>query len=152
MDDVINLCSLSNYAETLDDEDRRRYLQKLQILNIDCPYKIPDSVWKTGEDLDDILPPLSIDSLFHYLIIQRSSITGDQFASFRSLGAQQYIKNGWIQHLAVVLLRNGAVLCKAKVHHSMAISRVPLIPWMVLIKKRDDDSDIITAHCNCVAG
>jgi hypothetical protein len=44
------------------------------------------------------------------------------------------------------------VLCKAKVHHSMAISRVPLIPWMVLIKKRDDDSDIITAHCNCVAG
>jgi hypothetical protein len=60
MDDVINLYSLSNYAETLGDEDRCRYLRKLQILNIDCPYKIPDSVWKTGEDLDGILPPLSI--------------------------------------------------------------------------------------------
>ena len=72
--------------------------------------------------------------------------------SYFDLEKLNHIIDGWIQHMAAVLLRNGAVLCKAKVHHSMAISRVPLTPWMVLLKKRDDDSDIITAHCKCVAG
>ena len=42
--------SLSNYASGLSIEAKTRYLGKLQMINSDCPYCIPNSLWKHGLD------------------------------------------------------------------------------------------------------
>jgi hypothetical protein len=64
--------SLSNYASGLSIEAKTRYLGKLQMFNSDCPYCIPNSLWKHGLDCCPIVPKIAPSDIFIYLVETKS--------------------------------------------------------------------------------
>ncbi|KZS10362.1 Uncharacterized protein APZ42_025196 [Daphnia magna] len=52
------LCS--DYAKGLVSDAKTRYLDKLKLLNSECPYSIPNSMWKHGLDCCPIVPKIPL--------------------------------------------------------------------------------------------
>ncbi|KZR96709.1 Uncharacterized protein APZ42_008802 [Daphnia magna] len=42
---IITICELSEYAQGLDEKDKRQYVEKLVNCEIDCPFFIPQQMW-----------------------------------------------------------------------------------------------------------
>ncbi|KZR98866.1 Uncharacterized protein APZ42_005518 [Daphnia magna] len=66
--------SCSDYANGLISDAKTRYLDKLKLLNSECPYSIPNSMWKHGLDCCPIVPriPPPTPDIFIYLVETKS--------------------------------------------------------------------------------
>ncbi|KAK4021260.1 hypothetical protein OUZ56_003179 [Daphnia magna] len=42
---IITICELSDYAQGLDEKDKRQYVEKLVKCEIDCTFFIPEQMW-----------------------------------------------------------------------------------------------------------
>ena len=76
------LCSkipiLSEYCAKLDDNVKRRYVEKIEI-GVD-PVTIPDQQFDT-----ECLPPIEAMDLLSYLVLETSFYTKEQFKAYKSL-------------------------------------------------------------------
>lgn len=84
---------LSTYAESLSEEAKTRYKEKLKIINGFDPF-----TGTTGE-LTDRSPPVEAADIVSYLILQTSFITAKQFKARKSLEAYNQFVSGWVKEV-----------------------------------------------------
>ena len=105
---------LSEYAEKLDGNVKKRYMEKISEVGVD-PLLIPD------HKLDpECLPPIEASDLLSYLVLDTSYYTNKQFKAFRSLQAYK-LKTGWCLVSSVVFKelffrKNMLLLPKSDIH------------------------------------
>ena len=73
---TFNLIEESEYLKKLSPDRKKDYLRTLTACDIDCPYFIPESLWKTDPtEYEKYLPQISEHDLQIYLVAQRSQTT-----------------------------------------------------------------------------
>ena len=83
--------SLSIYAQNLSDEAKRRYEEKIAVLNGLDPFgSCPGEVIQT-------VPPVEASDLVAYLVLQTNFITTQQFKAYKSLEAYNQFVCGWVK-------------------------------------------------------
>src|SRR6218665_1016041 len=65
---------LSNYAEKLSGDGKKRYIDKLSLINRVDPYTLTSSCLKS-----DTLPKIEMPDMFNYLVLGTSTYTSDQY-------------------------------------------------------------------------
>jgi len=98
---------LSKYAESLESDAKRRYLDKVTVIGGVDPY--------TLRKLDSsVLPAIEAADLTNYLVLGTSYYTIQQFKAYRSLEAYNQFVNGWVKDVGGVKL-NGKFVVVGKV-------------------------------------
>ena len=110
---------LSEYAEKLDGNVKKRYVEKISEVGVD-PLLIPD----------------------HKLDLDTSYYTNKQFKAFCSLQAYNQMVSGFISSVQGTVLQKKYVIV-AKVRHSQRIND-PLVTLWIIANK---DGSILSAHC-----
>lgn len=108
---------LSKETNTLVDEDRARYIAILDVLNVDCPYAIPDSMWSKGKESIQIIPNITWPKIVHYFQNRKSAFSDESLEVQKDLitGVENSLDNGWIKCFEAIELSNHCVIVKAKV-------------------------------------
>ncbi|KAK4007384.1 hypothetical protein OUZ56_012541 [Daphnia magna] len=148
---TINLFKLSDYANGLVQIEKDIYLEKLLKVNIDCPYLFPDQMWQTSiKLLETFLSKIDRHTLYIYLIARRNKDTLLQLNAQKTMNeAENYVKSGWVSSLAAINMESGNVIVRAAVHHSQAIKKKQVLPWVAIDSKTNI---IIEASCQCTGG
>ena len=145
------LKNVSKYFQELSEEAKSRYEEKLGILgDIEDPY-VGGSWLVRGSSVEwHDWPTVEYPDIYNYLIATPSAYTRDQLKAYKSLDAYNFVKNGWVAKLQVVVLPNRAhsYFVHARVRHSQKVSATPLHPWIGVEK----NGTIICGHCDCMAG
>src|SRR6218665_3226888 len=102
---------LSNYAEKLSGDGKKRYIDKLSLINRADPYTLTSSCLKS-----DTLPKIEMPDMFNYLVLGTSTYTSDQFKAFKSLEAYNQCFSGWIKELGGCVI-DGKNVVVGKVCH-----------------------------------
>ena len=83
---TFNLIEESEYLKKLSPDRKKDYLRTLTACDIDCPYFIPESLWKTDPtEYEKYLPQISEHDLQIYLVAQRSQTTEKPINAIRSI-------------------------------------------------------------------
>ncbi|XP_070389189.1 uncharacterized protein [Dermacentor albipictus] len=135
---------LSDYAKSLPDPERSRYIIKIAKCGGDDPLALSDDHFT-----NDVAFYPSVDraDIRDYLVHGTSFVTQDQLKSYKSLEAHNYVTSGLVEPPRVKV-RDGNVVVVGKVRHSQAFRDKLLLPWL-LIKA---DGEVLCAHCTCMAG
>ncbi|XP_034078168.1 uncharacterized protein LOC117550013 [Gymnodraco acuticeps] len=83
-----------------------------------------------------------------YLVLHTSYYTASQMKAYKSLEAFNYFVCGWVNDLGTKEALNKCRLVFARVNHSQRSGETPLKTWIVA----KEDGEVVTAHCNCMAG
>ncbi|XP_034066323.1 uncharacterized protein LOC117542638 isoform X2 [Gymnodraco acuticeps] len=83
-----------------------------------------------------------------YLVLHTSYYTASQMQTYKSLEAFNYFVCGWVNDLGTKEALNKCRLVFARVNHSQRSGETPLKTWIVA----KEDGEVVTAHCNCMAG
>ncbi|XP_067125337.1 uncharacterized protein [Centruroides vittatus] len=69
--------------------------------------------------------------------------------AYKSLEAHNYLTSGWVSpDIKVKVMNNNEVILLGKVSHSQSLRVPPLKVWIL----GKSSGEIVTAHCNCMAG
>ena len=85
------MLNLSSYAENLSFDAKRRYKDKIKIINDLDPFANG-----LGE-LIDAVPPVEASDLVSYLVLQTSFVTSKQFKAHKLLDAYNQFVCGWVK-------------------------------------------------------
>ena len=105
---------LSEYAASLENHIKLRYLQKISVVGVD-PANIP-----CEQVTPECLPPIEQSDLFSYLVLQTSFYTNDQFKNFKSLELYNQVVSGFVACVKGKMI-SGKCIVIAKVRHSLPI-------------------------------
>ena len=109
---------VSNYANGLPPDAKQRYLDKLKMINCDCPYEIGKPLWKLGLDCCSIVPKISPPDIFIYLIENKGYVNlSEALCAYKGISGEskQAVKDGWVREFMAIAISSGHVLSKAKV-------------------------------------
>ncbi|KAI8484507.1 hypothetical protein Bbelb_377780 [Branchiostoma belcheri] len=81
---------LSQYAASLENHVKKRYVEKISVIDID-PVTVPSDQFDT-----QCLPPVEQSDLFSYLVLETSHYTNDQFKNYKSLEAYNHVVSGFV--------------------------------------------------------
>ena len=139
---------MSHYYRSLDAVAQKRYLEKLKLLNLtekDDPYL------KDNEPnfLDDMTrwPQVEYGHFFCYYIERPGVYTRWQLMNWKSLEAYNYFKSGHVRTVRIWPLENCCIMM-ANVNPSQNSPDKAHTGWAGLRYT----GEIITVHCNCMAG
>ncbi|XDV21196.1 hypothetical protein PO909_026341 [Leuciscus waleckii] len=68
--------------------------------------------------------------------------------AYKSMEAYNFFVNGWVHDLGTTMLHNECRLVFAQVNHSQRSAETPLKTCIIA----KESGEVITAHCNCIAG
>ncbi|XP_028415046.1 uncharacterized protein LOC114538132 [Dendronephthya gigantea] len=114
------------YLETLTNDSRKKYQEKLNLINNIDPYNVSSNFFTESMEM---WPNIEYPDIVTYFLCSTSRYTKEQIKAYKSLESYQYFIAGWV-------------------NHSQRLNETPLKTWVAA----EDDGNIITAHCNCVAG
>ncbi|CAH1263887.1 MRPL4 [Branchiostoma lanceolatum] len=137
----VNVPVLSEYALSLESHVKRRYIEKIAIIDID-PVTVP-----CHQFVRQCLPPVEQSDLFSYLVLQTSHYTNEQFKNYKSLEAYNHVVSGFIAEVKGKIIA-GKYVVVAKVRHSQRMNDAPADVWLIV----QTDGAVISAHCHCKAG
>ncbi|KZS15315.1 Uncharacterized protein APZ42_019146 [Daphnia magna] len=123
--------SCSDYANGLVSDAKNRYLDKLKLLNIECPYSISNSMWKHALDCYPFVPKISLPDIFIYLVETKSYQNYlEALGAYKGISSesQQAVRDGWVIEFMAIALATQVVLMKAKVSPSQTLSESPHKP------------------------
>ena len=86
-----NAPQLSEYANTLDPQVKKRYMQKIACIGVD-----PFLFSRQNCDAECLAPTESIDLVSH-LVLETSYYTKEKFKAFKSLQAYNQLVSGFVQ-------------------------------------------------------
>ena len=91
---------IPRYASTVlsDEISKKRYKNKLQLINGLDPYEIPKRVWKDDVEL---WPAVTHIHTCMYLIVTPSPYTENKLLNFKSLDCYQKFVKGWVREVFV---------------------------------------------------
>ncbi|XP_071111108.1 uncharacterized protein [Haliotis cracherodii] len=140
---------MEKYVDSLNKQAHARYLEKIAFIGKQDPYQIDEKEWSRDHSL---FPELTYPDLVNYLIFHPSPFyTLKDFQNYKSLDAYDRFICGWVRDVGVYIYsasENPRKVIKARVMHSQKLSDPSLHPWIII----DDQSKIISAHCDCKAG
>ncbi|XP_034082480.1 uncharacterized protein LOC117552907 [Gymnodraco acuticeps] len=135
----------TNYVKQLNEPARRRYREKITAHIGYDPYQLKKNDF--SRDLSD-LPAVEAMDITSYLVLHTAYYTASQMKAYKSLEAFNYFVCGWVNDLATKEALNKCRLVFARVNHSQRSGETPLKTWIVA----KEDGEVVTAHCNCMAG
>ena len=91
---AVSTIALSSYADALDIGNKRKYLEKINGINIDS-YTLPSHELKR-----DVLPLVQCTDIFNYLVLGTSFCSTEQFKAFKSMDAYKYFECGFMLSIA----------------------------------------------------
>ena len=135
---------LSQYAKCLANDVQKRYIEKISIINFIDPY-----IMKKCELNFDVenYPKVTYPDIVNYLLFAPSAYTAEQLKTYKSLDGYNQFINGWVKDVGVKIFGDIALL-QGRVLHSQRLCEPPLLPWVICNK----GGQVISAHCNCMAG
>lgn len=87
------------YSATIADADsKKRYADKLDLVNGIDPYEIPRSEW---QDNVDLWPAITHVHVCMYLILSPSPYTKEDLLNYKSLDCYQNFVRGWVREVLV---------------------------------------------------
>ena len=91
---------IPRYASTVlsDEDSKKRYKNKLQLINGLDPYEIPKREWKDDVEL---WPAITHIHACMYLILTPSPYTENDLLNFKSLDCYQNFVKGWVREVLV---------------------------------------------------
>ena len=140
---------MSAYFHQLDVIERKRYIQKLSLLNLkedDDPY-LPSNNEKFSDDMSK-LPPIEFSHIFCFFIERPGVYTKKQLLQWKSLDGYNYFKSGHVREVKVWQIDATCSLLMASVNPSQNSPEKAHTAW-VGVKA---SGDIIACHCTCMAG
>ena len=99
---------LSEYAEKLDGNVKKRYVEKISEVGVD-PLLIPDHKFDP-----ECFPPIEASDLLSYLVLDTSYYTNKQFKAFRSLQAYNQMVSGFISSVQGTVLQKKCYCCQSQ--------------------------------------
>ncbi|XP_058838820.1 uncharacterized protein LOC131694265 [Topomyia yanbarensis] len=131
--------SLSMYATGLSADHLQRYLDKISVIGNQDPYLL-------NMKSSHLPETICYESIIDYALFKQSAYSGQFFQCFKAVEAKKRFESGMVK------LVEGAPLgefyaVRGKVMHSMSLNDPCLTPWLI-VKGRD----VISAHCDCIAG
>ncbi|KAL3880359.1 hypothetical protein ACJMK2_032603 [Sinanodonta woodiana] len=143
----ISKCSSKlKYIDSLDHQHRERYIQKLKDVSGIDPYQVEPKKFSANEEQ---LPDVTFGDIIMYLVNGTSAYTLEQFKSYKSLEAYNYVVSGWVDHVNTYKPECCAnVIVTAKFSHSQRLNAKPLEPWIIA----SPQGTVLSAHCTCMAG
>ncbi|XP_061151792.1 uncharacterized protein LOC133165904 [Syngnathus typhle] len=141
---------VSNEVGHLDEESKKRYREKLNLVGTTDPYLLQRSMLKSPEHFATAdLPDLSYPDIYNYLVDSPSPYTGKDLKAYKSLDAYKYFTAGFMHDGLIWQIPNkNRFLLMTKVKHSQRMNDPPLRPWVAIAK----DGQILCCHCTCMAG
>lgn len=138
----------SDYYFKLDENAKRRYEQKLFMLDLtEDPFSWKENEFQLTNDVTK-WPELSFADIFVYLINFPSDFTKQSLKSYKSLESYKYVLSGLVFNVQVTLV-NEKFLVVGRVRHGQSMfTKTPNHAWIGLHKT----AEIINAHCSCMAG
>ena len=143
---------LSNYYCELNDEAKKRYSDKLKMIDDADPYLRMER--KSGDTSASVewtnWPDVSYADLYNYLILS-PGFSHEQLKAYKSLEGYNHFVNGWVSSIKVTVVprsRPNVYVFTALVKHSQRLSAVSLKVWVAI----KHNGEIICAHCTCMAG
>ncbi len=95
MDEAVS--ELSSYANDLTGDAKRKYLNKIELVNGVDPFLLPSSSHSTATPAS--LPPVEASDIVSYLVLQTSFLTAKQFKAYKSLEAYNQFIKGWVKNV-----------------------------------------------------
>lgn len=111
---VIELYDYSKYSSSLTGVAKQRYIEKLTLLNCDCPYAIEDGLWQQ-KNLHETVPHITNLDLVNYLVYGHRMYSEDQMRAYKSLDAYRRLSDNMFGEAKLLRLPSGIVLMKGKV-------------------------------------
>ena len=113
----------------MDKESKRRYADKLRLVNGSDPYEVPKKDWN---DNIDMWPGITYVHACMYLILNPSPYTKEDMLNYKSLDSYRNFQDGWVREVLVKEMNQRKVVTgKVKTEHSLHASfryRTGLIP------------------------
>ena len=106
----IKIPILSEYCAKLEDNVKRRYVEKIAEIGVD-PVTIPDQQFDT-----ECLPPIEAMDLLSYLVLETSFYTKEQFKAYKSLEAYNFVVSGFLSGIQGCVVA-GKHVVTGKVRH-----------------------------------
>ena len=125
---------LSEYAKSLEEHVRKRYVQKIAAIGVD-----PVAIEAEGAKFDtECLPPLEAMSLSSYLVLETSFYTNEQFKNLKSLEAHKWLTSGFVTSVQGCMISDKFVVF-GKVKHSQRMNDPSVLVWII--------TTVLSAHC-----
>lgn len=108
---------LSAEVKHLDQNAKKRYIEKLSNMGLSDPYLMPKSMFQPLKDVDNY-PKVMFGDVYCYLLHSKSSYTENDMRAYKSLRAYKYFTAGWVQDIDIFTktVKNGHFyLVRAKV-------------------------------------
>ena len=90
---MMEVCRLSAYANSLSEEAKKRYKDKISMIGGLDPY-----LGSLGE-CADTTPPVEASDLVSYLVLQTSFLTAEQFKAHKGLESYNQFVSGWVKEV-----------------------------------------------------
>ena len=109
---IVKGALLPGYKLTIHDpKARKRYEEKLLLLDGNVPYEIPRSSWKDDVDL---WPSLMYIHVGMYLVLSTCPYTGEDLLNYKSLECYQRLVAGWVREVLVSVTSHGHLSTDSK--------------------------------------
>ena len=132
---------LSRYADSLATDAKRRYIQKISLLD---GY---DPLLGVPARATAVVPPVDASDLVSYMVLETSFITAKQFKARKALEAYNQFVCGRVKDVKSFVCGSKHVTI-SRVRQLQRFSDTPLHSWIIT----KPDGEVCFAHCNCMAG
>lgn len=138
---------LSEYVQSLPENVRQRYVEKLQVNGKQYPDPYTISAWINNLKR---WPNVWFGDIYVYLVNKRGPYSAEAMKSYRSLKAYGLAMEGHVQEVLVSDVYSSMECCffKAEVTPSQRTTAKPYEAWALV----NGDGSVHTAHCPCMAG
>ena len=107
------------YAESLQGDVKKRYAEKLKIIDNIDPYEVHRSDWDTdvtrGKMDTSLFPGITYPDIVIYLSNTPSPYSLEDFKAYKSLESFNYCNNGWVKAVKVKAVKEDIRLVSARV-------------------------------------
>ena len=92
---------------------KKRYLQKIELINGLAPYSIRKKDW-TSTKVDDY-PSVTYPDIVNYLIFSPNPYSSDGLKSYKGLDAYNQFQEGWVSDVKVKMAKDDVAVVGARV-------------------------------------
>ena len=125
------MASLKGYLEALSPEARRRYTEKIRLVDNLDPYMETKKTWSTA--VEDY-PGITYPDIVAYLLFAKSAYTNEELRNYKSLEAYNQFVYGWVRDISVM---------DSSTHNILVHGRVSIkLFGMIILKSKVFDSTI----------
>ena len=89
----------SAYLENLDPPSKKRYKDKISLIDNVDPYAVNDEEFST--DIDN-LPHITYPDIVNYLVFTSSPFSAEDMKAYKSLEAYNQVLEGWVRDIRVL--------------------------------------------------